>query len=355
MEYSGQEQQERPMGVIAALALAFDRVAGHPHLIAPILLMDLFLWFGPRLKASALVGELAGLVALAPGVDAEIKDQLADLMIELGTRFNLFTALTSSPSGIPSLMAGRMPTLLFDIPGLSYARMPASNPLGLDMQLELTSPLLFLVAWLFLTLMGAVLGAYNHLWLARQTVPTEELSFRLVDTLRIIGLAVVVFLGFFLAGAGLLVLFPLAWLILPMLALILLLMAFGTVFWLGIYLTFAPHGIVRHGLGIFRSILESINVVRWNFFSTLRFLMLAFAISWVGGLIWNLPEESSWFSLLAVLGHAFVSATLLLASYVFYQSRHDWMRVLQDQAAERKQLLITSEVGNFGKEEEKDR
>ena len=147
------------------------------------------------------------------------------------------------------------------------------------------------------------------------------------------------------------IVFPLAWLALPMLGMILLLVAFGSVFWLGFYLTFAPHGIVRYGMGTIRSILESVQVVRWNFFGTLRFLLLAFTISWVGGLIWNLPEESSWFSLLGVLGHAFVSATLLLASYVFYQNRHDWLLVLLAQAEERKRILMTSEVETFDQEE----
>lgn len=352
MEFSAEEGPKKPLGVIPALTFAFDRVAGRPHLIIPILLIDLFLWFGPRLKASALVEELARMVALAPGIDAEVKGQMAELMIELGARFNLFSVLTNSPTGMPSLMAGRMPTFLFDIPGLSYARMPSSNPLGLDMQLELSNPFLFALAWIVMTVMGAAIGAINHHWLAQQAAPDEVLSFEWADFLRVIGLALVMLLVFFLVGVGLLIVFPLAWIILPMLGLILLLVAFGSVFWMGFYLTFAPHGIVRYGLNVFRSILESVQVVRWNFFSTLRFITLAFVVSWAGGVIWNLPEESSWFSLLGVLGHAFVSATLLLASYVFFQSRHDWLRVLQAQAEERKRILMSSEVDVLGEEEE---
>jgi hypothetical protein len=355
MDFSGQEEQKRPLGVIPALAFAFDRVAGHPHLIIPILLVDLFLWFGPRLKASALVEELTRIVGLAPGIDVEIKDQMAELMMEVGTRFNLFSVLTNSPTGVPSLMAGRMPTLLFDIPGLSYARMPETNPLGLDIQLELSSPILFVLAWLVMTIMGAAIGAVNHYFLMQQTAPDEELSFKMSDLMRVIGLALVMLLGLFLAGMGFLILFPLAWLILPLLGMVLILVAFGSIFWMGFYLTFAPHAIVRYGLGVFRSIIESVQVVRWNFFSTLRFLVLAFAISWLGGVVWNLPAESSWFSLLAVLGHAFVSATLLMASYVFFQSRHDWLLVLQAQSEERKRLLMNSEVEILGEEEETDR
>ena len=39
--------------------------------------------------------------------------------------------------------------------------------------------------------------------------------------------------------------------------------------------------------------------------------------------VWAMPAEDSWFCLLAVLGHAFVSATLIAASYTFYAS-WDW-------------------------------
>jgi hypothetical protein len=44
-------------------------------------------------------------------------------------------------------------------------------------------------------------------------------------------------------------------------------------------------------------------------------------VSWLTDLVWQLPQAESWFSALAVLGHAFVSATVLVASYVFYVGR----------------------------------
>lgn len=37
----------------------------------------------------------------------------------------------------------------------------------------------------------------------------------------------------------------------------------------------------------------------------------------------------------AVVGHAFVSTTLLAGSYAFYQGRHDWLMALREAAAAR--------------------
>ena len=55
------------IGVLAALARGFDRIAAHPILILPPLVLDGVLWLGPhlgverifRLAAAELVGTLA--------------------------------------------------------------------------------------------------------------------------------------------------------------------------------------------------------------------------------------------------------------------------------------------------------
>jgi hypothetical protein len=49
--------------------------------------------------------------------------------------------------------------------------------------------------------------------------------------------------------------------------------------------------------------------------------------------VWSLPAEDSWYALLAVVGHAFVSATLLVGSYAFYQSRREWTLQIPHQLA----------------------
>jgi hypothetical protein len=84
--------------------------------------------------------------------------------------------------------------------------------------------------------------------------------------------------------------------------------------------------------------MESALTVRWNLLSTVGFLGLVFGITWLTNQVWFLPEEASWFSLLALGGHAFVSAVLLASSYAYYQGRRDWV-------ASQRELVVAASVG----------
>ena len=88
---------------------------------------------------------------------------------------------------------------------------------------------------------------------------------------------------------------------------------------------FTPHGIVRYKLGVGRALVESAAVVRLSLMGTMGFLALAFIINWITLQVWILPPEDSWFALLSILGHAFVSSMLWLASYIYYQGRRDFI------------------------------
>jgi hypothetical protein len=118
-------------------------------------------------------------------------------------------------------------------------------------------------------------------------------------------------------------------LFIPALGLVTAFLGFTFAFWLLVYLFFTPHGVVRYRLGIFRAMLESATLVRWNLIPVMGYLGLAFLITWLTNQVWQLPDEKSWFLILAIAGHAFVSATLLAGSYVFYQSRREWLFSLQ--------------------------
>ena len=45
--------------------------------------------------------------------------------------------------------------------------------------------------------------------------------------------------------------------------------------------------------------------------------------------VWVLPGDDSGYSLMDLGGHAFVSATMLAASYIFYHSRRSWLVKMQ--------------------------
>ncbi len=306
-----------PIGVLRALGTGFDRVAARPGLFLPAFLLDLFLWLGPRLGVSRLLNPLASGLTAPAGADPALAEQIGmmrDALLELASRFNLFSALSSLPVGIPSLMA---------------ARMPGAAPVGPAPGFELPSGLLALGGWLLLSLLGLGFGSLYHIWVARQVAPRTELASAAAAWGRMAVLSLAAYAGALtVAMITILAASVVAYLI-PLLGMAVAFLGFSLLFWVSVYLIFTPHGIVRHRLSVFRSILESVQIVRWNLLGTVSFLALAFLVSYVTNWVWSLPLEDSWYSLLAVVGHAFVSATLLAGSYVFYQGRREWMLQIQ--------------------------
>jgi uncharacterized membrane protein YccC len=67
--------------------------------------------------------------------------------------------------------------------------------------------------------------------------------------------------------------------------------------------------------------LESAMLVRSNLFGVVGFIVFTFIISLATNQVWFMPDERSWYSLLALVGHAFVSSVVLAGTYAFYQGR----------------------------------
>ena len=302
-----------PIGILASLAAGFDRIAARPALILPPLVLDLFLWLGPQLRATRLIQDLSRSLVAPAGVDPALVQQLEAMQqtfANLALRFNILSALSAIPGGVPSLMA---------------ARMPAANPLGLSIATEGGSLVSVAGLWALFTAIGLGLGAVFQVLIARQLAPPAELApmgqawgrFLLLSAGLYAGLLVAVF------GAALIV--SLATLVLPLLGAGVMFLAFSFIFWLAIYLAFTPHGIIRYRFSVWKSMRTSMQVVRWNMPSSVAFLALIMLVTYAAGWIWAMPAENSWFGALAVIGHAFVSTTLIAGSYAFYQGRHEWM------------------------------
>jgi hypothetical protein len=299
---------DKPIGILSAISKGFDRVTARPHLVAPPLLLDLFLWLGPQLRISSLIQEFFDSAQSLISGQAELfPAAMREALVE---GFNLLSALSSFPIGIPSVMAGRM---------------PLNRPLGIGGQVEVSEVGMVLVLWLAMTAIGLGLGAFYQLWIASAIAPEAELGSGWVAALRMIGLGAVLFLAGLVVGTSVVLASGIATLILPLLGFGVLALGWSLLVWLLIYVAFAPHGIIRYDLGVFRAIIDSFVLVRWNLLSTVGFLLLAIGSYWILNVIWGLPEADSWFSLLGILGHAFVSTTLLAASYAFYQGRREWL------------------------------
>lgn len=295
-------------GVLRSLATGFDRVAARPYLILPPLALDLFLWLGPRLHLGRAFETMAATLAAPAGGPSELADQvsvLQEALRTLGTQFNLFSALSSFPIGVPSLMASTM---------------PAKTPLGQPRFWSITDPGAILGIWVGLTILGLGLAAGYHRAVSGATAP-QPASDGLAVWLRVLAMAGIAYLILAVVGFASVLAGSMVSLVVPFLGPGIVFLGFTLLFWAAVYLAFTPHGLVRSGLGLARAMRESVELVRRNLFPTVVFLTTLVLISWIAGYVWELPSADSWFASLAVLGHAFVSAMLLAASYIYYAGR----------------------------------
>jgi hypothetical protein len=319
--------QDRPIGVVASLVTGFDRVAARPLLILPPLLLDLFLWLGPKVSISPLVDQIIAQLTLPSGAEPALVEQISTVQESLQAiahRFNLLTALSSLPAGVPSLMAGLL---------------PENTPLVWSTAVELGDPLLILLGWLVLTGVGLGLGALYHRGLARAAAPDMDLPSGWWAYSRLLALGALLYGGLLIGGGIAFLVATLAAFILPLLGIGVSFIAFSLLFWLLVYLVFTPHGIIRYRFGVMRAMMESALLVRWNFMATVGFLGAAVVISWLTNMVWSLPATQSWYALLAILGHSFISGTLLTGSYAYYQGRREWMVKVRDEIEARLENL----------------
>jgi hypothetical protein len=325
----------KPIGVLAAFVAGFDRVAAKPILILPPLVLDLILWFGPHLTLpflAKLVPETMSALGDMMGPDSGyITDMNAvQLMLtSLIERYNVMSALSSIPLGIPFNLLFTVASLPAGLPSVMAGRMPVLSPLGKPQIVGLGNFPEFVTIWLVLTSIGLGLGVFYHRWLARQTSPEAEL----ISGWQAWGRMLLLFAAVYVGGAILLMvsfmiatfiglLLPFFSGIVPMLLLVLF-------FWATVYFAFTTHGIVLYRFRVVKAMLESARVVRLNLLSSIGFLFLCFIITWLGSQIWIRPDEETWYSVLALIGHAFVSTTVIAASYIFYQSRRSWLLRIQ--------------------------
>ncbi|OGO15526.1 MAG: hypothetical protein A2Z14_17660 [Chloroflexi bacterium RBG_16_48_8] len=307
----------RPIGVIQSLMAGFDKIAAKPYLLVPPILLDLFLWLGPRLTIASIFQELMNLMGIPYGADEAMLGQiemLRSISSNLGQRLNLFAMISNLPAGISSLMTSRMPVL---------------TPLDRSMEIPVDGMMGAFFLLVVLMLLGQTIGTQFHLWIAQQVAPGEELAKRWTAIGKMILLAVVLYIVLIIFGFGVAFIASLSAIVLPLFGLLVAFFGFTFGFWIFVYLFFTPHGIVRYGMGIFRAMMESATLVRWNLLPAVGYLGASFGISWLTNQAWLLPTEDSWYLLLAIVGHAFVSAALLAGSYAFYQGRREWFYSLK--------------------------
>jgi hypothetical protein len=88
---------------------------------------------------------------------------------------------------------------------------------------------------------------------------------------------------------------------------------------------------VVNDASVWRAVLNSINVVLRNFWSTLWLFVL---INLIGGgltILWQQFSRGSLLTWVAIVGNAYISSSLIVASMLFYQDRYaSWQQALTE-------------------------
>jgi hypothetical protein len=104
-----------------------------------------------------------------------------------------------------------------------------------------------------------------------------------------------------------------------------LLILAGFLIWMLAPLIFSPHGIVLNQLNVLSSILRGFYLTRLTLPSTSLFFLAFVLLSEGLDVLWNIPDNTSWLLLLGIFGHAFVTTSLLAASFIYYHDADVWV------------------------------
>ena len=324
-----------PPGVIGSLRAGFDAVSGHVKLISFPLVLDLWLWLGPRFSVDALLSpymrflfEQARRGLTSPTDMQRIAGVQAPFMEAL-ERFNLLSLLgklVTFPIGVSSLLVGIM---------------PVTTPYGEQRVVQVSSlPGLVGLVFLFI-LIGWVGGGLYFRWVSGTALGGAKREAGISSVWAIIQtfiLSVIWFIGLLIAMVP-------VFLILTLLALISPALANGAVFvmlmlsfWLIVPLFFTPHGIFARRQNAFSSVLSSLRMARFTLPTSGMFVLSAFLLYRGLNYLWSVPPNNSWMLLIGIAGHAFITTALLAASFVYYRDMNAWLQTVFEQVKQKQTI-----------------
>ncbi len=320
-----------PRGVIGCLTAGFEMVGRNLLVVTLPIVLDLFLWLGPRVSVRPLTEALVDLLRLQSSSDPDVAGQVAQvttLLEEFSTRFNLVSVVGGVPLlQIPSLLARRAA--------------PPGSPLGEPRIFSLSSLLALVPWWGGFALIGLVLGFLYLNEIAHQVKvyaaepardgrePGREGDVSGDSSVRA---SVWKLLRFVLFALGLLLIGSAVvpvWLSIVALG-TLIAQPVGILFWIAglgfigyavLHLVFVVPGLLLGERPLLRAIGESVLLSHVNLWAVFGLVMLAVVIYEGLGFAWSLPANDSWALLVGIVGNAFVATGLTSATFVFYRDR----------------------------------
>ena len=322
-----------PPGVFGSLKAGFDVVSSNILLILMPLALDLFLWLGPRLSVSKVLGPLYTLLfeqakrGLAAPEDVKRLAAFQDVFSEGFKRFNLLSLITrlqTFPGGLSSLVAKTM---------------PVDSPMGSDTVIQIPSLLAVLGAMFLLIVAGWIMGGLYFHWVSNIVLAGSEARISPMSAvLQTLILSVSWFLALAILSVPVMLLMTVLTFISPALASGALFVMLLLSFWLIVPLFFTPHGIFVRGQNAIHSILTSFKMARFTLPTSSMFIFSSFILSTGLNYLWSIPKSNSWMTLVGIGGHAFITTALLAASFVYYRDMNIWLQKVFEELQQKKNV-----------------
>jgi hypothetical protein len=304
------------VGVIDSLSAGYRYLGWRLYLLLIPVMLDLLLWFTPRLSVAPLFEQAARLYAdpgLTKGIPVDVIEMVQQGLTKAGQSSNLLEVLVNSLLlHVPSLLV-----LLSPLPGVVIRNIAAPmTALGLSVLFGLLGLLLGVI---FIDLLaqrlpiGAVpktlaIGDFIVIMLRHWL---KLVLFVIVAVLCVIALYIPVSIS-----ATLIMLFS------PALGVFVLVLMSGMLFVLYFYLYFVPAGLIMDNLGLRAAIVQSFRLVRANFWSTVGFFLVTYLINGGFGLILDrLALYQPFGTLAAIVVNAYLGTGMALALLVFYRTK----------------------------------
>ncbi|MBV9175263.1 MAG: hypothetical protein JOZ81_34845 [Chloroflexi bacterium] len=316
-------REAAPTGVIETLSAGYAALNRQLWVLLLPVLLNLFLWLGPHVSFSPLVGPLATRasewtrqVGVGPrrGLgDPQLQssiDQTRQWLIAASDEINGFEALVWTPLGVPTLVG--LPSTNEDLAFVSgwadgVALFGACVALGL------------LVGGVFYGgLADASVGQRGGPLSAGRRVPRA-----VVD---VVGLVALLFGVALLLGLPVLLLIAFTALASPPVAVLGTLLLGAGLLYASVHLFFSIPAIFVSNAGPLRAIQRSIAVVRRHLWPSLALMVLTWLILAGMGRVWDLLAvnlQSPYGVVLGILGNAYIASGLVAAGMVFYIQRSE--------------------------------
>lgn len=338
------------MSVISSLSRGFEAITRRIWLIFIPVLLDLYLWMGPRLSIYPLVR--GSLSLLVPPSNASPEEILAlaetkGLLEQASQNFNAFSLFVIRKLSMPSLLSPNpwLETLgmMLNISSLVTFQAPEASFLNRPLPvIEVQSVPVFLGLFLLLSLVGLLIGCW-YLGLIAQEIGHNQVNIPYVLRrvwiwwARVVLTALLMVMGLLTLGIPLLILVALVSVLNRNLAQLLGNFFFVSSIWAGIwlyiYLFFFVNALILNDTGILRALWNSFSVVRRNFWSTIGLMLVMGLIGAGFAIIWRRLSINWWGTLFAIIGNAYIGSGLAATSLTFYHEKYvTWQEGLAKQA-----------------------